>query len=100
MSDKPSKMERVAEASQHEGHDPRDERTMLVEELASRLCGYCAHGDHRWRDRDDDGVWVHTEEFGYDANECEASNVLSAAVAIGVPVYTGAELEFPTSDAA
>lgn len=96
MDDRPSKMEKIALSSQHDGHDPHDARTKLVEEMASHVCDYCAHGDHRWRDRDDSHVWLHEEQFGYSATECEASHMLSAAVAIGVPIYTGAELQFPT----
>lgn len=98
-SDKLTEMERIALKSQHEGHDPADARTVLVEELAGRMCDYCAHGDRRWMDRDGDGFW-HADEFEYDASECEASRMLEAARAIGVPIYTGAELKFCDEDGA
>lgn len=96
MRDKPTEMERVALKSQHEGHDPLDPRTLLVEDLAGKMCDYCAHGDLRWRDRDDSAVFCHNEEFGYDANECEASQLLRSAVELGVPIYTGANLDIET----
>lgn len=98
ISEKPTDMERMALKSQHEGHDPTDPRTVLVEDLASHMCGYCAAGEHRWRDREDDGIWCHQEPFGYDANECECSSLLNAAIEAGVPIYTGAELHFDVDE--
>ena len=96
--DKPSEMEVIARKSQHEGHDPTDPRTVLVEDLAAKICDYCAHGDLRWRDPDDTAVFAHNEEFGCDAHECDASHLLRAAVELGVPIYTGANLEIAPRD--
>ncbi len=98
MDDKPTEMEVVARQSRHEGHEPTDHRTVLVEDLAMHICDYCAHGALRWRDPDDPAVWCHNEEFGYDARECEASYMLNAAIKVGVPIYTGADLEIQHVD--
>ena len=94
MDDKPTEMEIVARQSRHEGHTPTDARTILVENIAGRMCDWCAHGSLRWRDRDDTVVYFHNEEFGYEAVECEASRMLAAAADCGVPLYTGADLVF------
>lgn len=45
------------------------------------------------------GEFCHTDEFGYEANECEAHNtLLCIAVEHGVPIYTGLELEFDEAE--
>lgn len=80
--------------SLHAGHDPRDPRVAMVEAMAINDCGGCASGEHRWRDRQS-GEFLHPDEFGYEASECEADNMLRIAIEHGVPIYTGAELEFP-----
>lgn len=87
----------LSKASLHPGHDPDDPRVAMVEEMAIDQCGGCAAGDHRWRDRQG-GEFVHPGEFGYEASECEAHNTLRIAVDYGVPIYTGAELEFPDDE--
>jgi len=90
-------MEVLARKSQHEGHDPHDERTKLVEDLAMVMCGYCSAGDHRWRDAGD-GSFYHRDEFVDEGKDCEASRMLEAALDLKVPIYTGAELEFSTDE--
>jgi hypothetical protein len=94
MSEPLSTMERLALKSQHEGHDPHDARVAMVEEMAADMCSACGHGLHRWRDRSSK-QFVHVCETFDDADECEAHNLLRIAVDHGVPIYTGAELEFP-----
>jgi len=88
-----SRKDQLSKVSLHPGHEPTDPRVAMVEEMAIDQCGYCADRTHRWRDRQS-GEFVHLEEFGYDANSCEAHNMLRIAVEHGVPIYTGAELEF------
>lgn len=89
----PADKYQLAKSSLHEGHDPSDTRVAMVEEMAIDQCSYCADGRHRWRDRQS-GEFCHEEEFGYDADSCEAHNLLRIAVDHGVPIYTGAELDF------
>jgi hypothetical protein len=89
----PSDKYQLSPTTLHEGHNPEDPRVLMIEEMAINQCDYCAHGYHRWRDRQS-GEFVHVEEFGYDADSCEAHNTLRIAVDHGVPIYTGAELQF------
>ncbi len=84
----------LSQTSLHAGHDPSDPRVAMVEAMAIDNCEWCADGVHRWRDRQS-GEFVHPEEFRYEAASCEAHNLLRIAVEHGVPIYTGAELEFP-----
>ncbi len=93
MTEPLSTMERFALKSQHEGHDPRDARVLMVEEMAADVCSACGHGLHRWRDRSSK-EFVHVCETFSEADECEANNLLQIAINHGVPIYTGAELVF------
>jgi len=93
----PNNRNQLAPVSLHEGHDPTDPRVTMIEEMACDQCGYCSDGSHRWRDRKS-GAFCHEEKFGYDADECEAHNILRIAVDHGVPIYTGAQLEFDDED--
>lgn len=95
--DRLSKMEIVALKSQHAGHDPADPRVLMVEDMAADQCDMCSLGLHRWRDPHTK-QFVHMCETHYEADECEAHNTLRIAVDHGVPLYTGAELEFPKFD--
>lgn len=88
----------LSERSRHEGHDPADPRVWMVEEMAIDQCGACAEGIHRWFDPHR-AKFVHHNDFGYKAYECDAHNTLLIAVEHDVPIYTGAELEFPDDDA-
>ena len=94
---KVDELKHVPRVSMHDDHDPADPAALLVETLAMVECAYCSDGDLRWLDRVDQ-IFVHQEEFGYEAVECEANHMLKAARKIGVPIYTGAELEFPEPD--
>jgi hypothetical protein len=85
----------VPRTAMHPGHEPEHPSVLLVETLAMVECAWCADGDLRWRDRMDD-IFVHADHF--EARECEANHLLQAATQIGVPIYTGAELEFPEPD--
>lgn len=91
----PANRYQLSSVSLHPGHDPTDPRVAMVEEMAIDQCGWCADGDHRWRDRAS-GEFCHAD--AYEASECEAHNTLRIAVDYGVPLYTGAELEFPEDD--
>lgn len=99
MIDTRDHMAKLALKSQHEGHDPTDPRVLMVEEMAADQCSACSLGLHRWRD-------PHTKQFMHicetldEADECEAHNTLRIAVDHGVPLYTGAELDFPEADEA
>lgn len=88
-------LEHVPRVSKHPGHDPADPSVLLVETLAMVQCAYCSDGDQRWLDRLD-RIFLHADN--YEAHECEANATLRAAMEIGVPIYTGAELEFPEPD--
>jgi nucleoside phosphorylase len=83
----------VPQKPMHEGHVPDDPRTLLVEEMAMIMCGHCSEGRLRWLSHDYK-EWCHNDDFGREATECEADAMLDAAKAAGVPLYTGAELEF------
>lgn len=87
----------VPRVSMHAGHEPADPNVLLVETLAMVQCSACSSDMIRWRDRQS-GEFVHQEQFGYDATECQADHLLKTALKIGVPIYTGAELEFPEDD--
>lgn len=91
--DKRDHMARIALKSQHPGHDPTDPRVLMVEDMAADQCGACGLGLHRWRDPHSK-QFVHICETFDEADECEAHNTLRIAVEHGVPLYTGAELEF------
>lgn len=93
MDDKPSAMEIRARTSQHPGHVPDDPRVKMVEDMAADQCMLCSEGVHRWRGPD--RQFSHVCHTNYEADECEAHNTLTIAVRHGVPIYTGAELEFP-----
>lgn len=95
--DAPADRYQLSRTSLHDGHDPADPRVAMVEEMAIDQCCYCADGDQRWRDRQS-GEFCHPDEFGYEANTCEAHNTLRIAVEHGVPIYTGLELEFEESE--
>lgn len=95
--DKPDDRYQNSTASLHVGHDPADLRVAMVEEMAADACCYCSHGDHRWQDRQS-AEFVHADDTFPEANECEASNLLRIAKQHGVPLYTGAELEFPEDE--
>lgn len=95
--DAPADNYQLSLASLHEGHDPTDPRVWMVEEMAIDQCCYCADGDQRWRDRQS-GEFCHPDEFGYEANTCEAHNTLRIAVEHGVPIYTGLELKFDEAE--
>ncbi len=82
--------------SKHAGHDPADPRVAMVEDMACDQCSACSEGEHRWRGPD--GQFAHPCPTHHEADECEAHNTLRIAIAHGVPLYTGAELEFPTDD--
>lgn len=96
--DRPSKMDVLARKSQHDGHDPADPRVAMVEAMAADQCSACSDGVHRWQDKAS-GEFFHVCDTFVDADECEASNTLRIAVKHGVPLYTGAELEFHHDDA-
>ena len=84
----------------HPGHDPRDPRVVVVEELAMVMCSACSDEALRWRNRECDSEWVHHDSVSpYEGEECEASAVLTAAIKLGIPLYTGAELDFPEDPA-
>lgn len=87
-------LKHVPRVSMHPGHDPSDPHCLLTETIAMVMCSGCSGGEMRWRDRQSD-EFVHAEPFGYDAVDCDANHMLNAALKIGVPIYTGAELEFP-----
>lgn len=85
--------------SKHEGHNPSDPRVAVIEDLAQVMCSGCSAGEHRWRAHDCDSEWSHLDRYDpYEGQECEASAMLTAAVALGIPIYTGAELEFETTE--
>lgn len=90
-------LKHVPRVSMHVGHEPENPNVLLVETLAMVQCSGCSGDMIRWRDRQS-GEFVHQEQFGYDATECEADNLLNTALKIGVPIYTGAELDFPEPD--
>lgn len=90
LPDDTKEMKHVPWASAHEGHDPNDPRVYTVESLAMVMCGYCSAGELRWRT--DAGEWCHSD--AYEATDCEALMVLDAALTLGIPIYTGAELDF------
>jgi hypothetical protein len=87
----------LSQSSLHSGHDPSDPRVSMIEEMAIDSCASCAEGQLRWRDRQS-GEFVHPDDFGYEADSCKAHNLLRIAVDHGVPIYTGADLEFPEDD--
>lgn len=97
MRDTRDHMAKLALKSQHDGHDPTDPRVSMVEAMAADQCGACSLGLHRWRDPYTK-QFVHICETFNEADECEAHNTLRIAVDHGVPLYTGAELEFPPID--
>lgn len=98
MDEKPSKMGVLLSKSQHEGHDPSDPRVGTVEDLAMMMCGACSGGDdHRWQDRDDEAFY-HADPYVMEGYDCEASTMLQAALGLGIPIYTGAELDFATDE--
>ncbi len=94
LPDDTKEMKHVPWVCKHEGHDPTDPRVYTVESLAMVMCGYCSEGALRWRYPGSETEWGHAEPFGYDADECEAGHMLAAAVELGIPIYTGADLEF------
>lgn len=91
--DEPSEMDVKNRISRHRGHDPSDPRVKLIEELAGDRCGYCAEGRLRWQCPS--GMFAHACPTHHEADECEAHNILVIAMRHGVPIYTGADLEFP-----
>ena len=95
--DLPNKHQRSA-VSLHADHDPNDPRVAVVEDLAMMMCSRCSNGDHRWQDPQS-GEYVHAEPFDLEACDCEAHTMLHSAVKIGIPIYTGAELEFEAETA-
>lgn len=76
----------------HVGHNPADPRVRMVEEMAADQCASCSEGVHRYRCPD--GQFAHPDDTYPEGYECEAHNTLRIAVDHGVPIYTGAELEF------
>ena len=96
---KVSELRHVPRVPMHEGHQPDHPAALLVETLAMVMCSSCSDGQQRWVDRQSK-EFVHAEPFGYGAEECDAHYVLKAALDIGVPLYTGAELKFPEDDTA
>jgi hypothetical protein len=91
--DLPDKGQR-SPVGKHEGHDPDDPRLAVVEDLAMVMCSCCSEGLLRWRNPDCKSEWSHSDPYQTEGVECEASELLSAAVTLGVPIYTGAELDF------
>ena len=62
------------------------------------LCGACSLGeDHRWQDRADKEFY-HADPHVFEDYDCEASRTLRAALDLGIPIYTGAQLEFSSAD--
>lgn len=94
----PDKAQR-SPVSKHEGHNPDDPRVEVVEDLAMVLCSCCSDGLLRWRDRQCKSDWAHHDPFEIEGVECDAASMLTAAVELGIPIYTGAELEFETENA-
>lgn len=84
----------VPNVPMHEGHNPFDPRVFVVEDLAMVQCAYCGDGRMRWRDHNSP-EWCHQPEWGDEAEECDANSMLNSALELGIPIYTGSELEFP-----
>lgn len=95
--EKPPEKWQNAKTSAHAGHEPTDPRVAMVEEMAADYCMACSDGEHRWQDRQS-GEFVHPDDTHPEAYDCEASNLLRIAKQHGVPLYTGAELEFPDDE--
>lgn len=91
--DHPNRAQR-SPVSLHDGHNPNDPRVVVVEDLAMVMCSCCSDGELRWRDRDCPSVFWHSDITDVEGSECEAARMLDAACDLGVPIYTGAELEF------
>jgi hypothetical protein len=89
----PDKAQR-SPVSKHEGHDPTDPRVEVVEDLAMVMCSCCSEGLLRFRNPECHSEWCHSDPYETEGVECEAETMLTAAVTLGVPIYTGADLEF------
>jgi len=94
----PDKAQR-SPVSKHDGHNPDDPRVETVEDLAMVMCSLCSEGLVRFCAPDCKSEWSHCDPHEIEGLECEAASMLTAAVALGVPIYTGADLEFETEAA-
>ncbi|MEQ1517540.1 MAG: hypothetical protein ABL931_13740 [Usitatibacteraceae bacterium] len=95
--DHPDKAQR-SPVSKHEGHNPDDPRVAVIEDLAMVMCSCCSEGLLRWREPMCKSEWCHSDPHEREGVECEASAMLAAAVELGVPIYTGADLQFGDED--
>ena len=85
----------TSKVSQCVGHNPHDPRVQVIEDLAMVMCSACSDDELRWRNPECDSEWVHHDDVSpYEGQECEASAMLTAAMTLGIPLYTGADLEF------
>ena len=94
----PDKAQR-SPVSKHEGHNPDDPRVEVIEDLAMVMCSCCSEGLLRFRDPQCMSDWAHSDPFESEGVECEAASMLTAAVDLGIPIYTGSDLSFEAEDA-
>lgn len=78
-------LEHVPRISMHEGHHPADPNALLVETLAMCMCSGCSGGFRRWLDKEE-GAFFHAIDD--EGDQCDASEMLRAALEIGVPKKT------------
>lgn len=66
-----------------------------VEAIAAVICDLCSAKKLRWKDRRYGDFCHQAEPHDTEATDCDADAVLEAALKLGIPIDTGAQLNFP-----